>query len=342
MTANVGPAPAPVAPTPTPAPTAATRPDAAWRRVFRDHPIVPLSVLLVALIVVLELVQPGTIGLTWAGFAIRAAIPLAILAGCQTLAMLTGGIDLSIGMIGSMAALLVATQSTEQGAVIAVAIGLVAATVAGVANGVGIGIFKVHPLIMTLGTGLLLLGLMAAYQGAMTNAGTELPAAIVWLGQGLDLAGLPNSLLVFVPIAALILFGLRSTGYGRLLFAIGDNPVASRLAGARIWQILVVLYVISALLAAVAGLLVAGLVNTATVSLVEVSVLPSVAAAVIGGTSIMGGRGGYAGTIVGAMILTVLTALLTALSLPEAVREMLFGLIIVAVAAAYSRLTAES
>ena len=70
--------------------------------------------------------------------------------------------------------------------------------------------------------------------------------------------------------------------------------------------------------------------------------LPSVAAAVIGGTSIMGGRGGYAGTIVGALILTVLTALLTALSLPEAGRQMLFGMIIVAVAAAYTRVTGES
>ena len=91
-----------------------------------------------------------------------------------------------------------------------------------------------------------------------------------------------------------------------------------------------------------AGLLVAGLVNTVTISLIEVSVLPSVAAAVIGGTSIIGGRGGYAGTIVGALILTVLTALLSALSLPEAAKQMLFGLIIVVVAAAYTRVTGES
>jgi len=186
------------------------------------------------------------------------------------------------------------------------------------------------------------LGLMAAYQLAMANAGTELPDAIVWLGQGLDLASMPNSLIVFVPIAAIILLGLRYTGYGRLLFAVGDNPIASRLAGARIWQVHVLLYVISALLAAVAGLLVAGLVNTATISLVEVSVLPSVAAAVIGGTSIMGGRGGYAGTIVGALILVVLTTLLTALDMPEAAKQMLFGLIIVLVAAAYTRVTGES
>ena len=102
------------------------------------------------------------------------------------------------------------------------------------------------------------------------------------------------------------------------------------------------LYVISALLAAIAGLLLSGLTNTASVSLAESSVLPAVAAAVIGGTSIMGGRGGYGGTIVGALILTVLTALLTVLGLPEAARQILFGAIIVVVAAAYTRVTDET
>ena len=315
---------------------------ATLRALFRDRPLIPLTVLLFILVGVLELVQPGTVQTTWVGFAVRAAIPLAILAGCQTLAMLTGGIDLSVGTVGSMAAFIVATQATSQGPAVAILLALIAAAIAGVVNGIGVGVFKVHPLIMTLGTGLVVLGLMAAYQQAVLNAGTELPDAIIWLGQGLDIGFLPNSLLVFIPIAAAILLGLRYTGFGRLLFAIGDNPIASRLAGARIWQVLVALYVVSAILASVAGLLVAGLVNTATVSLVEVSVLPSVAAAVIGGTSIMGGRGGYSGTIVGALILTVLTALLTALSLQEAGRQMLFGIIIVAVAAAYTRVTGES
>ena len=315
---------------------------ATLKALFRDRPLIPLTVLLFILIGVLELVQPGTVQTTWVGFTIRAAIPLAILAGCQTLAMLTGGIDLSVGTVGSMAAFIVATQATSQGPAVAIVLALAAAAIAGVVNGIGVGVFKVHPLIMTLGTGLVVLGLMAAYQQAVLSAGTELPDAIIWLGQGLDIGFLPNSLIVFIPIAAAILLGLRYTGFGRLLFAVGDNPIASRLAGARIWQVLVALYALSAMLAAVAGLLVAGLVNTATVSLVEVSVLPSVAAAVIGGTSIMGGRGGYSGTIVGALILTVLTALLTALSLQEAGRQMLFGIIIVAVAAAYTRVTGES
>ena len=325
-------------------PVEAQRPQvlATLKALFRDRPLIPLTVLLFILIGILELVQPGTVQTTWVGFAVRAAIPLAILGACQTLAMLTGGIDLSVGTVGSMAAFIVATQATSQGPLVAIVLALLAAAVAGVVNGIGVGVFKVHPLIMTLGTGLVVLGLMAAYQQAVLNAGTELPDAIIWLGQGLDIGFLPNSLLVFIPIAAAILLGLRYTGFGRLLFAVGDNPIASRLAGARIWQVLVALYALSAMLAAVAGLLVAGLVNTATVSLVEVSVLPSVAAAVIGGTSIMGGRGGYSGTIVGALILTVLTALLTALSLPEAGRQMLFGIIIVAVAAAYTRVTGES
>ncbi|HEY6569444.1 MAG TPA: ABC transporter permease [Candidatus Limnocylindrales bacterium] len=312
------------------------------RRLFRDRPLIPLTALLVLLVVVLELVQPGTVSPNWVAIALRAAIPLAILAGCQTLAMLTGGIDLSVGTIASMAAFLVATQSTSQGPVVAILIGLGAAVLAGTINGIGIGVFKVHPLIMTLGIGLVILGLMAAYQLAMVTSGVELPDSIQWLGSGLDIGFLPNSLLLFVPVAAAILLGLRYTGFGRLLFAVGDNPVASRLSGVRVWQVLVALYILSAVLAALAGLLVAGLVKTASISLVESSVLPSVAAAVIGGTSIMGGRGGYAGTIVGALILTVLSALLGALDFPEAVRQILFGLIVVVVAAAYARVTGEA
>ena len=136
--------------------------------------------------------------------------------------------------------------------------------------------------------------------------------------------------------------GLRYSGYGRLLFAVGDNAVAARLSGVRVWAVLLGLYLISALLAAVAGLLLAGLYKTATVSLVEQSVLPAVAASVIGGTSILGGRGAYSGTILGALILTVVSSLLLALQMPEAARQVLFGLIIVAVAAAYTRVTGDT
>ena len=313
-----------------------------WRAVVRDQPLIPLVALLVAMVAVLEIAKPGSVNGNWAATTIRTAVPLAILAACQTLAMLTGGIDLAVGAVASMAAFLMATLAPGQGPIVAIAVAILAAVIAGLVNGVGVGVFKVHPLIMTLGMSLVVLGLMSVYQVLMVREGTLIPAAILWLGSGISFGFVPNNLLVFVPVAIIVVVGLRRSGYGRLLFAVGDNPIAARLAGARIWQVLVALYILSAILAAIAGILVAGLVNTATVSLVEQSVLPSVAAAVIGGTSIMGGRGGYTGTIVGTLILTVLTTLLTVLEMPEAVRQILFGSIIVVVAAAYTRVTGEA
>ena len=308
------------------------------RRLLRDRPIIPLTALLVLLVVLMQLAQPGVVTPTWVGSTIRAAIPLAILAACQTLAMLTGGIDLSVGTVASMAAFVMATQTGSLGPELAIALALIAALIAGIANGIGVGVFKVHPLIMTLGIGLVILGLMNVYQLIVVQAGTNIPPIVDWLGSGTTLPFLPNNLFLFVPLAALIIAGLRYSGYGRLLFAVGDNPVAARLAGVRVWQVHLALYIISALLAAIAGMLVAGLVKTASLALVEQSVLPSVAAAVIGGTSIMGGRGGYSGTIIGALILTVLTSLLIAMQMPESVRQILFGAIIVVVAAVYTRI----
>ena len=314
----------------------------AWRGLIRDRPIVPLLGLLAVLVVASELARPGIVSPEWAGVILRAAVPLAILAGCQTLTMLTGGIDLSVGAVASMSGFVVATLVSGPGTPAGIVVALVAAGLAGLLTGIGVGVFRVHPLIMTLGMSLVVLGLANAWQLQMVQTNAGVPDELRWIGSGTFLGILPHSLLVFVPLAVLILVSLRRTGYGRLLYAIGDNPIAARLSGARAWQVLVVLYVISALMAAVAGFLISGLTNVASVSLVDTSVLPSVAAAVIGGTSIMGGRGGYGGTMVGALILTVLTSLLSSLGYPEAVRQILFGAIIVAVAAAYTRVTSES
>jgi ribose transport system permease protein len=314
----------------------------AWSRLFRERPVIPLLVLLGALVAIYGIAKPGVIDANWAGVIFRAAVPLAIIAGCQTLAMLTGGIDLSVGAVASMAGFVVATLLSSQGLAVGIAVALAAALVAGLVNGIGIGIFRVHPLIMTLGVGLVVLGLDNAWQIATVTSTARVPVELRFIGSERFGQILPYSLVVFIPIAAAILIGLRRTGYGRMLFAIGDNPVAARLSGARAWQVVVVLYVISALLAALAGFLLIGLSNAASVTLADSLVLPSVAAAVIGGTSIMGGRGGYLGTIVGALILTVISALLTAVGFPEAVRQILFGAIIVAVAAAYTRVTGET
>jgi ribose transport system permease protein len=324
-------------PTPNPYLTAA-----GWRRLFRDRPMIPLLVLLGILVVAFLLLNPRTNITDWVAAMLRAAVPLAILAGCQTIAMLTGGIDLSVGAVASMTGFVLATLVGGPGLAAGLAIALVIAALAGLATGVGVGVFRVHPLIMTLGMSLVVLGLANVWQIVMVQTGAGVPASLRTLGTGTLLGVIPYSFAVFVPLAAIILLGLRRTGYGRLLYAVGDNPIAARLSGARAWQVLIFLYVISALLAGIAGFLISGLTNVSSVTLADSYVLPSVAAAVIGGTSIMGGRGGYGGTILGALILTVMGALLNSLGYPEAVRQVLYGAIIVVVAAAYTRVTGET
>ena len=315
---------------------------AGWRALFRDRPMIPLVALLAVLVVVSELVRPGIVNPGWAGVIMRTAVPLAILAGCQTLTMLTGGIDLSVGAVASMSGFVVATLVGDAGLGLAIVAALIASALSGLVSGIGVGVLRVHPLIMTLGMSLVVLGLANVWQLQMVQTGAGVPAEFRSLGAGTILGVVPNSLAVFVPLALVILLGLQRTGYGRLLYAIGDNPTAARLSGARSWQVLIVLYIISAVLAGVAGFVLSGLTNTASVTLANSLLLPSVAAAVIGGTSIMGGRGGYGGTIVGALILTVVSSLLSSLGYPEAVRQVLFGAIIVAVAAAYARVTSET
>ena len=125
----------------------------------------------------------------------------------------------------------------------------------------------------------------------------------------------PNSLILWIVVSVVLILVLRRSGYGRMLYAYGNNPPAMRLAGMRSWQLLLAhVRRSSACCAAIAGILLAGLINAADLGLADSLLLPSVAAAVIGGTSIFGGIGTYSGTIMGALILTVLDSLLTLLN----------------------------
>lgn len=307
-------------------------------RLMVDNPLLPLVVLLFALIGVLALLNPAILSMFWASNTLKIAIPLAMLAACQTLTMLTGGIDLSAGTAATVAAYVTATATPLIGAPAAISIAMTCALAIGMANGVGVAFARVHPLIMTLGTGLIATGCLLVYQRSVISTGTEYPALLVWLGTGRTF-GLPNGLALFIPFAILILWAQRRSGFGRLLYAIGSNEAAARLSGVRVWQVHLALYSLSGVIAGLTGLLYLGMVKTASLSLALPLDLPSVAAAVIGGTSIFGGRGGYGGTILGALILTVLATMLTLLQMPEGGRRILYGAIILAVTALYIRLT---
>lgn len=305
---------------------------------LRTRTIVALVLLLLGLVVGIELARPGTVNALWISNMVLFAAPLGIVAAGQTLVMLTGGIDLSVASVATASAYLMATHSAL-GVAPAILYGLGVGFVVGLINGIGIALLRVQPLVMTLGTGLMTEGMLVVYSQKKMADAPRVPQFIENLGAGKFLGGIPNDLIVWLPIAIVLIFVLRRTGYGRLLYAIGDNQKACSLAGIRVWRILVVNYVACGLLAAAAGLIIVGGTDSAELRLAEVYLLPSVAAVIIGGTSIFGGRGGYSGTIIGALILTVLSSILTLLDVPESVRQILYGAIILLLAAAYTRLT---
>lgn len=305
-------------------------------RVFTDHPLVMLAVILVVLLAVCEIVSSGYLSSQQFGTILRFAAPLAVLAAGQTLVMLTGGIDLSVANTATAAAYIMAGQGT-QGTARAVLFALLVGLIIGSVNGLGVGVFGVNPLIMTLGMAGITIGLLTVAAQSFLAGAPLVPSFVRELSAGNIVGPLPNSLLLWIGLSALILLGLRYSGYGRMLYAVGDNPVACRLAGVRTWQVLMVTYILCGMLAAVAGLLLVGLTNAADLSLANSYLLPSVAAVVIGGTSIFGGLGSYSGTIMGAIILTVLDSLLTLLKAEQSLKQILYGAIILALAWLYAQ-----
>ncbi|MDQ2942557.1 MAG: ABC transporter permease, partial [Candidatus Dormibacteraeota bacterium] len=213
----------------------------------------------------------------------------------------------------------------------------------GLLNGIGVAVFRVQPLIMTLGMGLVVSGVLLVYSLTVNHQGPpNVPDILRVVGSRKLLDIVPVSSLLWAAIATIVIVGLRQTGIGRLVYAVGDNPQACRLAGVRTWLVLLITYVICGFLSGVAGLVLTGSINGVDLSLGTPFLLPSVAAVVIGGTSIYGGSGGYSGTLLGALILTVLGSLFTLLDAPDPLKQVLYGAIVVLLAAVYVRTAGDT
>jgi ribose transport system permease protein len=314
----------------------------AFQGQLRDRPSLVLIGVLLLLVLAIGITRPGTIGPTWIANTILFAAPLGIVAAGQTLVMLTAGIDLSVAAVMTAAAYVAASQSyfgSGRAVLLALGIGLLI----GLANGLGVAVFRVQPLIMTLGMGLVVSGSLLVYSLTVNHEGPpNVPDIVREFGGGKLLGLIPISAILWGAIATAVIVGLRYTGLGRLIYAVGDNPVAVRLAGVRGWLVLLATYVICGFLAGLAGLVLEGAINGVDLSLGDVFLLPSVAAVVIGGTSIYGGHGGYAGSLVGALILTVLSSLFTLLDAPDPLKQILYGAIVVLLAALYARTTGDN
>lgn len=310
-----------------------------WARLLSDHPLVVLSVVLVVLILVTAAIEPRYLSLRGLRNTLLLAAPLGIMAAGQTVLMLTRGIDLSVSMIATAAAFVVVSQA-GRGIGVAILLGLAVGAAVGAVNGLGVGVFQVHPLIMTMAMAAILLGLFSQWAQTILLGATTVAPFVRLLGAGTFFNNLiPWNALVWGGVAVAVIGGLRWTGIGRMLYAVGDNPVATRLAGVRLWQVLLIAYAISGLFAALGGLLIAGQTGTVDLRLAQEFLLPSIAAAVIGGTSIFGGVGGYSGTILGALILSVLNTMLTFLRAPQALKQVVFGLIVLGLAWLYAAAT---
>jgi ribose transport system permease protein len=312
-----------------------------WTRLLYERPLLVLGAVLAILVLVTGLIEPGYFSVRGMRNTLLLAAPVGILAAAQTILMLTRGIDISVAMVATAAAYVVGSQASE-GVARAVVLALLVGALVGAVNGVGVGVFRVHPLIMTLAMSAILLGLLSQWAQTVLRGATSVPSSIRTLGGGSLFDLVPYNTVVWAVIAVLVILGLRRTGLGRMIYAVGDNPVAARLAGVRIWQVLLVVYILSGVLAAIAGLLIAGQVGAVDLRLAEAFLLPSIAAAVIGGTSLFGGVGSYSGTIVGALILGVLTTMLVFLNATQAMRQVVFGAIVLVLAWAYATVQRQS
>jgi ribose transport system permease protein len=245
-------------------------------------------------------------------------------------------------MIATGAAFILSVKSSS-----GLASGLLWATVfclvVGSINGLAVGLLGMNPLIMTLGMNAVLIGVFTVGVTTFLKGSSTMPDVIVTASSGTFLFD-PFSwpVVIWAVIGGIFLFMLNKTGLGRLIYAIGDNAQAARLAGVKVWQVQWATYVICALLGGIGGVLIGGQSGAVAISLANPFLLPSVAAVVIGGTSIMGGLGNYTGTIMGTLILTVLSYLLATINSSEAVKQMIYGAIVLVLAWTYAKISQNS
>jgi ribose transport system permease protein len=310
-----------------------------FARLAAENPAFATVVGCILMLVIGEIVSPGFASLKQIVAQLTVAAILAIVAAGQGFAVLAGreGIDLSIGSVMSLAALLAGNMMGGQdaGVLPALLVAVAAGLAVGTFNGLGITLLRIPPLVMTLGTAGVVTGLLVVLTQGQTS-GSAAPMLSNFVAKPLVL-GLPGILMIWLLLILGLHCLLRSTRFGFNLYAIGSNDYAAGLSGVRVIPMRIAAYALAGAFAGFGGFLLLGYTGTVFVGAGEQYVLPSVIAVVIGGTALSGGRGSYSGTAAGAIFLTLLTAFLTTLSIEPAARQALFGLTLLAFMIAYGR-----
>jgi len=301
--------------------------------IVRRNPTVIMAYLLAFLMVVaVSILRPGFGSPTHLRSLLIEAAVIGIVALGQTVVIISGGIDLSIPWVLNSTAVLmtVLTLGQNERMIWAIPVVLLAAATVGAINGLAIAYLQITPVIMTLAVNGILLGVMAGVASGGLNIGYERgapPPIILGLARN-PILGLPAVIWIWLSLIAAITIGLARSGWGRYTYAIGNNNVAATYAGVNVKVMQVLTYIISATMSGVAGIILAGKFGRAYLGMGDPFQFGSVAAVVVGGASILGGSGNYIGTVAGALILTVLTALLPIFKLPAAAQNIVYGLVV--------------
>ena len=315
--------------------------EAKIRKRVLPSPVTGQEVVLVGVIAVLWVVlAAGTPAFFTAGSIqplLVATAPVALVGVAMTIVIITGGIDVSVGGAIMVCSVLTAKAlvGADSGLAVAVLLSVAAGGVLGLVNGVLIAYGRVHAIIITFGTANLFMFLGLRIFGSGTVNG--IPGTLAFFGRGPDgrTLGVPHAFLITVLITAAAWWWLRHTAGGRHFFAIGSDAQAARLAGVRVQRRVLLAYVLTGLLVGLAScFVIAQGTSTLDQSVGSGKELAVIAAVVIGGTSIMGGRGSVLGTLLGALLVQTVVSGVTQLGWRSQLSDLFVGIfIIVAVGA---------
>lgn len=306
---------------------------------FAKQPLVVALALTVALLLFGEALSPGfASGQQILRLLIVAAL-LGIVAAGQNLVILGGreGIDLSVGGVVSLSAIVAGNlmNGADTGIPLAILACVAVGALFGLINGLGVTLLRIPPLVMTLGMLGVLQGLLVVVRQGIPS-GQAAPALSRFVTQPF-LLGLPGIIWLWILIGLVMAFLLKRTVFGHRIYAIGSNEQAALMAGVPVRTVRVALFVLSGVFAAIAGICLLGYSGSSFANVGEQYMLPSIIAVVFGGTPLSGGKGGYTGTMAGAVLLVILQSILTTVNIDESGRQMVFGATLLVLMLFYGR-----
>lgn len=302
----------------------------------------PISIAILIILVLLgvgEFLSPGFASSSQILRLLVVSALLGIVAAGQNLVILGGkeGIDLSVGGVISLAAIVGGNimDGSNVGIVPAILGCLAVGAFFGGLNGLGVTLLRIPPLVMTLGMLGVLQGLLVVVRQGIPS-GLAAPALSSFVSQP-QILGLPGLLWLWLGIGLFMAFLLRKTVFGYRVYAIGSNENVAQMSGVPVKLIRILLFVISGMFSAMAGLCILGYTGSSFANVGDQYMLASVIAVVLGGTPLSGGKGGYTGTMAGAILLIILQSILTTLNIDESGRQLIFGTALVVLLFFYGR-----